>query len=240
MSVKGAMSVGSQAIELGKPVVSRDGKRIGSVDRLVLDADTREVTAVIVHQGLLLTRDRIVERALIEQIDEDGTVHLSLTAEEADQLPIFIEAEFQRLTPEEARELPYVLPGTAGITALLWAKPVPGAAVPEVGTPIPVPVPEAVPPSPAVTVERNLPPDTLVIGRGTAVQTHDGKVVGDVEEVVLNDDGEVAAVLVRVGWLGRRRLRIPRAWIASVTEETITLSVDRAALEQAQETDEEA
>ena len=68
-------------IELGRPVMSRDGERIGTVDQLVLDPDTREVRAIIVHRGLLLTEDRLVDRAAIDTVALDGTVWLALDAE---------------------------------------------------------------------------------------------------------------------------------------------------------------
>lgn len=73
-------------IELGRPVMSRDGKRIGTVDQLVLDPATREVQAIIVHRGWLLSEDRIVDRALIDAVAPDGTVWLSVEAEQTKEL----------------------------------------------------------------------------------------------------------------------------------------------------------
>ena len=61
-------------IELGKPVVSSDGKRIGTVDRLIVDPRTWELDELIVQRGLWLSEDRIVERGFIDHVAEDGTV----------------------------------------------------------------------------------------------------------------------------------------------------------------------
>lgn len=42
--------------DLGRRVMTRDGKRVGTVDQLVLDSETREVRAIIVHRGFLFYR----------------------------------------------------------------------------------------------------------------------------------------------------------------------------------------
>lgn len=94
--------------------MTRDGKRVGTVDQLVLDSETREVRAIIVHRGFLFTEDRIVDRAWGEAVAPDGTVWLSLSADEVEELPQFVEAEFVRLTQEEATSLPYVWPTGGG------------------------------------------------------------------------------------------------------------------------------
>lgn len=118
-------------IQLGKPVVSKDGKQVGRVDRIALDYETREVKQIVVHQGVLLTHDRLVDRELIDRVDEDGTVHLALTAAEVDRLPEFVEAEFIVPTEEDVRGLPFIEPGVPGGigAAVLWARPVDRTAV---------------------------------------------------------------------------------------------------------------
>ncbi|MDW8060405.1 MAG: PRC-barrel domain-containing protein [Thermomicrobium sp.] len=222
-------------IELGRPVMSRDGKRIGTVDQLVLDPVTREVQAIIVHRGLLLSEDRIVDRALIDAVAPDGTVWLSLDAERADELPRFVEAEFVRLTDEEAATLPYVWPssGAMGPIPIFWGTPISEPTIPEPrvapydpsgGTLPSTPVVAA----PPVEVATNLPPEAVRIDRGTAVVAADGERLGKVEHVHLNEDGEIVSLAVDPGLFGGEHLHIPAAWIASVTEDEIRLSVDAA------------
>lgn len=217
-------------IELGKPVVSKDGERVGRVDRIALDYDTREVKQIIVHQGVLLTRDRIVDRDLIERIDEDGTIRLLITAEEVERLPEFVEAEFARPTEEELRSLPHILPGIPGATgaAVLWAPAAdrqPGLERPyQEFDPARGPLfGPAAPPDTAIEVESNLPEDILLISRGTDVLDREGKKVGVVDEVETNEDDEVVAFVVRAGLLFHHDVRVPIDWVSSVTEEAVHL-----------------
>jgi sporulation protein YlmC with PRC-barrel domain len=222
-------------IELGRPVMSRDGKRIGTVDQLVLDPATREVQAIIVHRGLLLTEDRIVDRALIDAVAPDGTVWLSLDAEQAEQLPQFVETEFVRLTADEAATLPYVWPsgGGLGTVPFVWGTPVSGPSVPEprlaqfdpTGGTLPSSPPPVAKP---VETASNLPAEAVRIDRGTAVVASDGTRLGKVEHVHLNEDGEIVSLAVDPGLFGGESLHIPAAWIASVTEDEIRLAVDAA------------
>lgn len=217
-------------IELGKPVISKDGERVGRVDRIALDYETHEVKQIIVHQGVLLTRDRIVDRELIEQVDEDGTVRLLLTAEEVERLPECVEAEFARPSEEELRSLPFILPGIPGATgaAVLWARPadrLPGLERPyQEFDPASGPLfGPAVPPDTTLEIESNLPEDALLIGRGTDVLDREGKKIGAIGEVETNEDGEVVAFVVRAGLLFHHDIRIPIDWVSSVTEEAVHL-----------------
>lgn len=217
-------------IELGKPVVSKDSERVGRVDRIALDYDTHEVKQIIVHQGILLTRDRIVDRDLIERVEDDGTVRLAITAAEVERLPEFVEAEFIRPTEEDLRSLPYILPGIPGATgaAILWAPPADRQPIAErpyqefdpASGPLLGP---AAPPETTIEVESNLPEDALLISHGTDVIDREGEKLGIVEEVETNEDGEVVAIVVRAGLLFHHDIRVPIDWVSSITEEAVHL-----------------
>ncbi|MCM8749614.1 PRC-barrel domain-containing protein [Thermomicrobiaceae bacterium CFH 74404] len=225
-------------IELGKPVVSKDGERVGRVDRIALDYDTREVEQIIVHQGVLLTRDRIVDRDLIERVEDDGTVRLAITAAEVERLPEFVEAEFVRPTEEDLRSLPYVLPGVPVATGatILWTS----AATRRSGSEQPYQefdpasgplIGPAVAPDTPLEARSNLPEDTLLIGRGTDVLDREGEKLGRVEEVETNEDGEVVAFVVRAGLLLHHDIRVPIDWVSSVTSEEVHLRLSAQEIE---------
>lgn len=222
-------------IELGRPVMSRDGKRIGTVDQLVLDPATRAVQAIIMHRGWLLSEDRIVDRALIDAVAPDGTVWLSVEAEQTKELPLFVEAEFVRLTDSEVAGLPYITPGTGGTgpIPIFWAVPSSGPAVPDLAAapydPSGGTLPSSVSPTaPPIEVESSLPQDVVRIDRGTAVIAADGQRLGKVEHVHLNQDGEIVSLAVDPGLFGGEQLHIPAEWIAEVTEDSVRLTVDAA------------
>lgn len=77
-------------LDLGSRVKTRDGEDVGKVDRIIFEPESMTVREFVVHEGILFTHDRIVGRALVDHIDGDNTVHLRLTAEEAQDLPAFI------------------------------------------------------------------------------------------------------------------------------------------------------
>ncbi|MDW7982659.1 MAG: DUF2171 domain-containing protein, partial [Thermomicrobium sp.] len=165
----------------------------------------------------------------------DGTVWLSLDATHVHDLPLFVEAEFVRLTGEEAATLPYVWPssGALGPIPLLWSTPTSGMPIPDLAAapydPSGGTLPSSVAPTtPAVTVESSLPAEAVRIDRGTSVIASDGERLGRVEHVHLNDDGEIVSLAVDPGLFGGQPLHVPAEWIAEVTEEAVRLTVDAA------------
>ncbi len=59
----------------GSAVKSSDGEHVGDVHRLVFDAETGEVTGLVVRQGVLFTEDVELPAALISSAD-DGVIYL--------------------------------------------------------------------------------------------------------------------------------------------------------------------
>ena len=84
-------------LDIGSNVLSSDGHRVGKVDRIIFESDSMSVREFVVHKGMLfLSRDRFVDRELVDHIGDEHTVHLSVTAEEAKDLPEFF---FEQHTP---------------------------------------------------------------------------------------------------------------------------------------------
>jgi hypothetical protein len=77
-------------LDLGNQVLASDGGDIGRIDRIVLETRTMTVREFVVHQGFLFRHDRFVALNLIDHIDDNGAVHLKLSAEQAQELPEFI------------------------------------------------------------------------------------------------------------------------------------------------------
>ncbi|MDI3340651.1 MAG: PRC-barrel domain-containing protein [Sphaerobacter sp.] len=211
-------------LDLGKPVVAADGTRVGTVDRLVLDATTRELEQIIIHQGRFLTRDRIVELPLIERIDPDGTVHLSVPAAAVDRLPEFIEANFIVPPDEDLASLPDDWADRAKTEAsILYAL---GGAYGGLIEPTPMP-------APVVETVSNLGEDAVIVDEGTHVVDRDGNEIGTVDEIVYDEDGNVAGFVVRAGFLFHHDVQVPAAWVESVTTDRVQLRVTAEEAEQA-------
>ncbi|MEZ4521546.1 MAG: PRC-barrel domain-containing protein [Thermomicrobiales bacterium] len=77
-------------LDLGSHVKTSDGEDIGTVSRIIFDTDKLMVREFVVHEGVLLTHDRIVHRELVDRIDDDHVVYLKMTASDADDLPAFV------------------------------------------------------------------------------------------------------------------------------------------------------
>lgn len=80
-------------LDLGSEVKSSDGKDVGRVDRIFFDTDRMTVRQFVIHKGVLLREDRIVDQHHIDHVDPDHTVQLNLTADEVHQLQPFVPTE---------------------------------------------------------------------------------------------------------------------------------------------------
>ena len=79
-------------IALGQDVFARDGQKVGTVDRVVLDDRSHRVDQIVVHKGVFFSTDKLVDRTMIERVD-DGGVHLSIGATEEEKLPDFYQGQ---------------------------------------------------------------------------------------------------------------------------------------------------
>lgn len=82
-------------LDIGSDVRTSDGESVGKVDRIIFEVESMEMREFIIHKGPFFTTDRIVQRELIDHIDEEHVVHLRITADEAKQLPPFIGEQHQ-------------------------------------------------------------------------------------------------------------------------------------------------
>lgn len=72
-------------LDIGVPVITRNGRTVGEVHRVIVDVDDRAVTAIVVLKGHWLARDVLVlldfiERAIpdevvlrLDEVELDGT-----------------------------------------------------------------------------------------------------------------------------------------------------------------------
>ncbi|MGH2531065.1 MAG: PRC-barrel domain-containing protein [Thermomicrobiales bacterium] len=79
--------------------------------------------------------------------------------------------------------------------------------------------------SPTIEDRSNLPMQDVMMGKGTDVVGADGKKIGAVEEVVLDEQGQMAGFVVKEGVLFKHRLRVPMEWVENAGEDEIRLNV---------------
>lgn len=211
-------------IRLGAPVVLQDGIEVGRVDRIVVEPRTGNLLELVVHKGLLLREDRIVDQGLIDGVDADGRVILRLDPEEVQDLPPYIvQAYVVAPTYAVARD-PYgsaIGPGAEG--NVLHRSHPPMQEGRHVSSSAYV---DWVMSSAAVEVRSDLPETGTALDIGTDVVTRDGEKIGTVEGTDIDDDRHIRGYVVRSGLLHRLDVVIPVGLIDVVTEDKIRLTAD--------------
>ena len=79
---------------------------MGHVDGFVVDFTTREFASFVVRSGVIFADDRFISLDLIDQVDPEGTVSLTLTGDDVNRLPIFVEHTFVTASPDDLESMP--------------------------------------------------------------------------------------------------------------------------------------
>lgn len=204
-------------IALGQTVLTSDGAKIGTIDRVLLNPTHHHVEHFVVHRGILLDDDKVIARRAIDRVDASG-VHLTIDADAARQLQRF-EHSFDAGEMESG--YPEVIPGPFQSMVLFPAPPA-GMTYLDHGRLFQLEPLEGTPDHPS---SEELHAD-IVIGKGAAVTTVDGHRLGSVHEVAYDEEGVLVSIVVQTGGVLRHRsVTIPAAQIAGMSDEEITLSV---------------
>jgi uncharacterized protein YrrD len=208
-------------VDLGSSVYTTDGTHVGDVQRLVLNPESNAVEQLIVHHGHLHRDSRLVPLDSVQRAGTDG-VFLRLSSSAYQQLPHFVETQFVVATFESPGEYPHDYAETSPGTLLFSAQPT-GRSYQGVGS---AGYPGVTPPLPLVTNESSIGENMVVLDAGTDVFSADGERLGEIEDVLLDAAGHITAFVVRHGFVGRRELRVPIAWVASSSQQRVTLNVN--------------
>jgi uncharacterized protein YrrD len=203
-------------VPFGTHVVDRNGKTVGTVSRLVLHPETREVVALVLQQGVLDRREVVIPLNKVATFGDE--VRLALSASEVAGVHLY--------DPHPLRAMPDQWPMPAGfdlrsfflVAGDGWTE----AVLPFVLTsPSVSGVPAYIPDAGAPEAVRE-----PAIARGTPVHDNAGEHLGDVEGVDLDPASRrITRLHVRKGRLFRAETAIPAGVVASVADDRITLSV---------------
>jgi uncharacterized protein YrrD len=214
-------------IQLGKPVISKDGEQIGKVDQIVVDPDSRAMLEIIIHKGLLLPTDRIVETRFIAGTDADGTIQLTITAARAKGLPRFFETEYVVPPPHAEHTLPYPIEGAVnagGLTSspFLWRSGYSGKGYEPVSHSFFEP---AAVESAATSVRTSLADDSVSLTKGTDVVGMDGRKIGTVADVIYGANRQIEAIVAAAGLRHEHRLEIAAVDVQAMTPSEVRLAI---------------
>lgn len=203
----------------GAEVFSGDGEKLGTLNRVVIDPRTREVSSLVVGKGLFFRTDKVVPITLVDLDIEDRIV---LKKTNQDILEDFPDFETAHYVPLDEPDNPYY----ETVEASYWYPPVhPGWAISNyVGHPLPEFV---------LKTDQDIPEGTVALEEGAKVISRDGKHVGDVEEVITEaEDNRVSHFVVSEGFLLKERKLVPAVWVTDVAEDEIHLSVESSLFER--------
>lgn len=201
---------------IGAKVLTADGEQVGTVDRVVIEPDTQEVTHLVVQKGILFTEDKVIPMSLVSNATEEQ-VSLQKADDDLDEFPDFVESNF---VPADRG------PDSVSVTnnranTFYWYPPVGGYggfaahAIPRY-----------------VVKTEHIPEGTVALDEGANVISSDGEHVGDVERVFTDSENDRAThLLISEGLFLKEKKLVPTRWIEHVFEHEIRLFVDSELVE---------
>lgn len=203
----------------GAEVFSGEGEKIGTLNRVVIDPRTREVSNLVIEKGFLFKTDKVIPITLVDLDLEDQIVLKNTNQDILEDFPDFETSYHVPLDDpdnpfQDDIEASYLYPPLH----LGWTT----------GGHIGYPMPQYV-----LKTEQDIPEGTVALEEGARVISRDGKHIGNVEEIITESQGErVSHFVVSEGFLLKEHKLIPAAWIENVTEDEIYLSVNAGVFER--------
>jgi len=202
-------------------VLAENGKKVGSLERIVVNPDTYAITDIVVRTGgLLKPEEKIVSVELIIETAEDKI----LLHEEAGELEGFPPLEEERVVGEhgvQSQESPprNISTGFSGFPVV--GKPVAPASNEQIVT----------------RLEQNIPEGTVAMKLGAKVTSADEKHIGNVESVLAEPFmAQITHLYVSRGLLIRAANIIPIQWVLRMGEDAIHLRLSKESIEESTET----
>lgn len=207
-------------LRLNAGVVSSDGHKLGSLSRIVVDADVRRLTHIVVDTGILrsgealwkggwgMSHDRVVPLAAVASATSDA-VRITMSADEFKELSSdYVEEYFVRV--------PDVRPGVPDSSDIRrFVMSIPGE------------------PGPYVLQQVSaLRPEETEIARDSPVwRLNPHQKIGEVERVIYDDaTGKLNALVVKRGLVFKKDVVLPVDRIVEVVADIVRVDLDDDAL----------
>jgi uncharacterized protein YrrD len=201
-------------------VLSADGQQVGSLNRVVVDPNTRVLTDIVVRTGALFNH-------------EERVVPLEFIAETtADQIVLREEAgDLKTLPPFEEEHIVDTEENTGGSPGEI-VQPL-GYGSPVIGTPMPTTIGEEF----VTRIDQNIPEGSVAVKEGAKVISADGKNVGDVERIFTGIPNEqITHLLISRGKLSKKTKLLPIEWVDNLAEDEVTLRVNKVSVDNLADT----
>ena len=219
-------------IEFGNDVFSRDGTKLGTVAGLVMDAQNERVQALVIGEGLFGQDQRLVNISAVTS-SGNGRVELETTDAEADNLPQFVRTEYverPRGGQSGLQDDALIMPAGGVGGPIFYDSSLTATGYGSYGgsdsffdtAPLNPPV---------VETRSNLSEEDVVLRKGTDVVGSDGKKIGTVDDILLDDDGRVTGFIVSAGFLFHHDLSIPASAVSEYDDDRVRLNITSDAAE---------
>ena len=216
----------------GAPIKTADGKRVGSVEQVVIDPADGRVTHLLAHTGHLFGTDKVVP---VEAVNETGDeeVTLNFTEDEVKALPDLIDLQYIPLSDVETARYGF---GSDMAQPVFWYP---------LGGPVGFTYPSAYPDTDGrpfkIESHINMPEGTIALSEGAKVFDRDESAVGNVVKIITGDsarDGErnqIVGLLVSQGLLHQVKKMVPANWIRDIDADGVHLNVSEDTINRVRE-----
>ena len=198
-------------------IFSSVGEKIGKLDRVVLDPETKEVSHIVAKQGLFFSTSKVIP---ISYVKLDGKrITLTKNEMELDDLPDFTETAYiSTETPDDSEENAEPVFFYPPQHIAWWTT----------GGRIWYPKPRYV-----LKTEEAVPEKTVALEEGATVVGSDGEDIGEIERVIVTEsDKRASHIVVSRGLLSKEHKLVPTLWITDVTEDKVYLTIDSEMFER--------
>jgi uncharacterized protein YrrD len=197
-------------------VVAASGQQVGSLNRVVVDPNTKVLTDIVVRTGVLFNQE---ERVVPIELVDETTADLIVLHEDAGDLSTFPPFEERRLIdPEGDIERPQSsgneVPQIYGYPGGVFVAPTSGEKF-------------------NTMIEQNIPSGTVALKEGAVVITAEGKHVGKVERVLAEAPADRAThLLISTGMFIKETKLVPINWVQTIYESEVHLRVKKDSVEE--------
>jgi len=207
----------------GADVLTAKNEKVGSIDRVVLEPRSKEVTHLIVRKGLLLKEDKVIPMDAVDHV-ADEKVFLKESINDLNDFPLFEETEY--ILADEGHELEKIEEGSTQFARPAYWYPIHGYG----GLSH---VPFAPAPLYYAATQRNIPEDTVPLKEGAKVISSDGENVGNIEEVLVDPKQDRAThIIIEEGIFFPDKKLLPTIWLTNVLEDEVHLAMKSSTLEK--------
>ncbi len=192
-------------------IFSKKGEKIGNLDRVVLDPETKKVSYLVVKVGLLFKTSKVIPVGLFSL--EGERITLIDDTKDMDFYPDYEESSFIGVVDTDFPE--------QTVESVVWYPPVTGWD-PSTRMMYPTPVPMYVRRS-----NNAIPEDCVALDEGASVVSQDDQDIGNVERIIVEPkDNRATHIVVGSGLLNKEYRMVPTFWIKTVTDDKVYLSIE--------------